>query len=1009
MERIHIQELPDHRLAWIGVPAGSGPRGARLCSGEALAHQYLPAPFPDALEGFLLIRSPGAQAEIELVEAPPVVARDAAQALSLGGDGLHLTLDGKAYTLSDTIENVDAPGMPNQELAFDAVVNQGGVFRLFGEQARLFTVSDGPIARIERVLTHPVNRENGEALAGVEACYDFVFYKVLKMVQVIASFRGGAPARATFFHFMNLALSRAFTRWEGGLIPMEGEVIKEADDKGGVTFLPRSFDHYGGFRSEDEAVAIVGAQVKLGEADGCLTLTGDAEKLNRDIGDYGPAHPFSACLIYGADAKPCAWVNELPAFYRVETCTKDCVELRAGDLLARFASDGHGADLIELVDKSSGKPLASGGGNSLFAVTVRDIRTCEQIALNSLRGWRQVSLIPGGDGERLTMVFDEAAQAPGISVILTARCDGAQSRISWEVDVQNASDSLTVVQAEYPRLPYDAQRRFNIFTPAGSGETYEDIRQVGLHVYMTYSDAWASMQYMCVYGDGGRGLYYGVHDPEPNKKNLVSDKQSFTGRGRMFAEFPAMGIGEPRNSQKLPGQAAWQLYSGDWYDAAQIYREWVLPNARWSPAMTDHGRPDIPQWLRETPLWFQVSVGTYRGGSPDGDWTKPLLEAARDIGVPTAVHLYNWHQIPFDNDYPHYLPARPEFIEELPKLKDAGIKAMPYINSRLWDTRDRKAEDYQFTSVAKPGAVKNMLGNVVTEAYGSKEEDGSPVRLAVMCTTAAVWQEKQREICQGIFEMGVDGIYLDQIAAQTQPLCFDKTHAHRPGGGSWWADGYYHFLDHMRKVLPENCIYTTECTAEMYMNRLDAYLSWHWARASQVPAFSAVYAGYIPFLGRVYNGDDTKFRILISQSLLFGDQIGWFGPEKYLNSPDRALWKKVVQARWRFAEFFYAGRMLRPPTVECGLPELTTLKAFANVRAIHSPAVRGALWRRLKDGAKVLLLVNIADEEAEVTVTVDVPDCEVVLTGDIEGVTRVEKGELFLRLPPLSVVAGGLK
>ena len=40
------------------------------------------------------------------------------------------------------------------------------------------------------------------------------------------------------------------------------------------------------------------------------------------------------------------------------------------------------------------------------------------------------------------------------------------------------------------------------------------------------------------------------------------------------------------------------------------------------------------------------------------------------------------------------------------ELQAAGVYVMPYINGRLWDTRDRGAADYRFTKVAMPAATK---------------------------------------------------------------------------------------------------------------------------------------------------------------------------------------------------------------------------------------------------------------------------------------------------------------
>ena len=50
---------------------------------------------------------------------------------------------------------------------------------------------------------------------------------------------------------------------------------------------------------------------------------------------------------------------------------------------------------------------------------------------------------------------------------------------------------------------------------------------------------------------------------------------------------------------------------------------------------------------------------------------------------------------------------------------------MPYINGRLWDTRDRGNNDFQFSNLAQPAATKDEQGKPYTEVYGSKETDGS--------------------------------------------------------------------------------------------------------------------------------------------------------------------------------------------------------------------------------------------------------------------------------------------
>jgi len=151
---------------------------------------------------------------------------------------------------------------------------------------------------------------------------------------------------------------------------------------------------------------------------------------------------------------------------------------------------------------------------------------------------------------------------------------------------------------------------------------------------------------------------------------------------------------------------------------------------------------------------------------------------------------------------------------------------MPYINGRLWDTRDRGKEDFQFTAVARPAATKDEAGKPYLESYGSKESDGSPVQLAVMCPATPLWQAKVRQtVLRLMNEYGTKGVYIDQIAAAAPVLCFDRGHGHPTGGGHWWTDSYNAMVEAIRREKPADRMLTTECNAEPYVKSLDGYLT----------------------------------------------------------------------------------------------------------------------------------------------------------------------------------------
>ena len=272
-----------------------------------------------------------------------------------------------------------------------------------------------------------------------------------------------------------------------------------------------------------------------------------------------------------------------------------------------------------------------------------------------------------------------------------------------------------------------------VFVPVTAGVELANLWSKADKKGGTYPSGWTCMQYMAAYNKTTRtGLYVGVHDPFGSTKDILAEGQPAKHAVVLRFDHPVPNMGKAGTGFELPGEARWQLLRGDWFDAAQIYRAWVSQKAKWWPTLGPDGREDTPQWMRELPAWVMT------GGSASE--CVPRVKAfAQTLGVPVGFHWYNWHQIPFDNDYPHYFPPKDGFREGVAELKTAGVYPMPYINGRLWDTHDKGAEDWEFTRVALAAATKDEAGKPYTESYGSKETDGNSVKLAVMCpATGAV-------------------------------------------------------------------------------------------------------------------------------------------------------------------------------------------------------------------------------------------------------------------------------
>jgi hypothetical protein len=357
----------------------------------------------------------------------------------------------------------------------------------------------------------------------------------------------------------------------------------------------------------------------------------------------------------------------------------------------------------------------------------------------------------------------------------------------------------------------------------------------------------------------------------------------------------------------------------------------------------------------------ELCVWALGGGAPQ-ECVPAVKKFAAFMGIPVGFHWYNWHRIPFDNDYPHYFPTKEGFKEGVRELQQANVYVMPYINGRLWDTRDRGMEDFEFTRLALPAATKNERG----ETYASKEKDGSPVRLAAMCPTTALWQRTVRDIVLRLFnDFGLNAVYIDQVAAAAPRLCFDARHGHPLAGGHWWVQGYGELLTALRQAMPKDRMLTTECNAEPYIRWFDGYLTWHWQYDGQVPVFPAVYGGAIQMFGRAYRGGPTKdlaLRMKAGQQLVFGEQIGWIHPNVVDEKENAEFLRQVVRLRYHLRRYFYAGEMGRPPRLLGDVPKVRADWRWSGEWWVSTDAVLTGAWRIPRERRLILLFVNVSDE-----------------------------------------------
>ncbi|MCL2711450.1 MAG: DUF6259 domain-containing protein, partial [Planctomycetaceae bacterium] len=679
--------------------------------------------------------------------------------------------------------------------------------------------------------------------------------------------------------------------------------------------------------------------------------------------------------------------EELERLRNLETLPEDWRSLATADfgLVARETDDlgmilevmndsekGLGLQLRSLVDKRTNTILSARESVPLFTAEVLDTETGKTVTLTSDDGWESMS----NYGVTCFFLASPKAlpEAKELRFFLTISSTKDGFQWTWGF-------SQAIARYEFRKVSLGQIALRNLgptmkaFYPHASGVETENPVGKELSWRGTYPSGWCSMSFTAAYDEKKNvGLYVASHDQIVTVsdyggaiKDIRLDADVVSDSLTIRFEIP-QSLGRP---SRLSSRTVWKTFEGDWYDAADIYRTWVrtrfnspLTPVKWYPNLGPEGRTDTPQWMKELSVWAQC------GDSPQ-NMPQVMRKFTDALGVPTAVHWYNWHQIPFDNDYPHYFPAKEGFKEAVAEIqKNGDIFVMPYINGRLWDTRDRGAEDWQFTSVALPGATKKEDGSVYTETYGSKESDGSPVKLAAMCPASEVWQKKVTEnIFTLINEYSVAGVYVDQVAAASPVLCFDASHGHPLAGGDWWNREHWKLYEKIRSELPKDRMLTTECNADPFVNIFDGYLTWHFQYQDQVPAFAAVYGGAIQMFGRAYRGGPSQVladRMKLAQQLVYGEQIGW-GDPRIVDDPVRfPFFKAIVLMRHQYRDYFYKGEMIRPPKLLDEIPTVTADWQWYGETIITTDAVLTGGWRKKDETGNTLsavyFFVNVSDE-----------------------------------------------
>lgn len=449
---------------------------------------------------------------------------------------------------------------------------------------------------------------------------------------------------------------------------------------------------------------------------------------------------------------------------------------------------------------------------------------------------------------------------------------------------------------------------------------------------------------------GNMGVYMAALDGQARTKEYyLSPGDSF-----YFLDF-AENMGMPGSDFPAPYKSEFGVYSGGWMQAAKMYRKWAV-NQYWISEGPLSQRESVPDIVKNVGLWIAINDGT-----ENFELNRAVIDAQDYLGVPLAIHWYRWHEVEFDQEYPHYIPAKRGFKERVVDLVNHGILVMPYINGRLYD------QDNDDWDEAFPFATKDEGGVPYQEIYGTNSG-----RLVPMCPWTEYWQDKIAGIVNDLYNLyGVSGVYLDQISSAAPTLCFDQSHGHPLGGGGWWVSGSQRLLTKVQQVShmgTRELVITTEDGAEPYMNKMDAHLMPSQRTDIEIPLLTAVYSGYSLYFGSPNSlaASDRAFRMVQGRDFAWGCQNGWIWPgEKMIEGMDKGkaeYFRAIGQSRIMAKKFLTYGELMDVLRPAKEIPQITENWRDENKGTL--PCVMGALWKA-EDGNLGIFITNFLDEPFE--------------------------------------------
>ncbi len=642
-------------------------------------------------------------------------------------------------------------------------------------------------------------------------------------------------------------------------------------------------------------------------------------------------------------------------------------------------------------------------------------------------------------------------QEKDLTITVTIEASEGSPQVQFGIALENHSD-LVIEYIDFPQIlvPNNltgAGGDYKLLWPFNEGVIIENLeyreRSPFSYIEPSYPSRGTSGFYpgivegqLMAYYNGTNGLYLAAHDNTGTLKVC----EYFRYDSDIKLHFRAYTGSDFGCDYTMPYKMVLAAFSGEWQDAADIYRDWFEENHA-SDLIKISENKVLPEWYADSPIIVTYPV---RGRHDT------------DVMSPNAL-------FPYKNAMPH--------IDHYSNATDSRIMALlmhwegtaPWAPPYVWPPYGGAESLREFADLLHE---KNHLLGVYCSGLGYTDHSGltfymrgglyaheglerymcaSPkgnVEMSHICrgirygydicpATEYAHQTLGKEV-EGMASGDIDYVQiLDQNHGGLSTMCYSRNHGHAPVPGKWQVDEVKALLSEFADKAKEqgkNMLFGCESAAgEAFIPQLlfsDNRYNLNFVIGRPVPLYAYLYHSYVNnFMGNQvcatmafdHEQDPLNLNFRIAYSFTAGDMLtavinpegkimfnwGMQRSDKLLPDQENILTLLRNTNRWRrsdFKKYLLEGQMLKPiPICECS----TITFRLVNGRDYTTEKILTSRWQA-NDQSIAQIFTNF--DETEQTCTVQLGDKSAKLyTSPIAEPIHLT-GTARITIPPLSAV-----